>query len=639
MNKTKKALKKLDVFGKDFKLNPQKKQQSYKTVLGGCCTIIGSVITLLISASFIQKLLDYSSPVVSVNVIKRQKPPRLNLNEMDTGQTFILFDGKEFVNYNKSKKFLTMKSFMATSNITSSTNTNNQQVSNITKIETTRCEEATQEVTRRLYKVGVEQTATDVNYRAVFGASAMCPNYKPDVWWIQGSKYKSPFRRSLIKVYPCSLPDPSQCATPEMLMNSILLTVLLTKTATYNKKTEPLNPKVDSDVTFRFGIGTNMKVTYYLQKNTIWDTYLGSSGFEHKFTFVDVDRVTTTTGTRLTQALHCTEAQIDADLCEPYMILEYQSSGNEIEIKRYYKKLMGTISEIGGFWDLIFIVIWFPVGFWNAWRYKKWLNHQVHQIQQQKDDLDNHEFQRNSKEDGVGLSDLSQLQSRGDWVDSSKFSNLLNFENLLKNSSKSGILIRIITMSLKISEQKAEYFVQRIVTNKTILKAKHKRLDKKGNRQNTQTNFWMKRIKTTKDLKEFISKIVCQKFPPRIEEEKRIANNKIRAQVEKFGLSQESLPREDASSLKRSQVAQESKIGSRKELERRGEEPELKAAPALAPSKKNKTSKIKLFKSISRTQKKKIQFRRSRQGFKFQYRNKFGGQNNTKKILGQKPDL
>ena len=511
MKKTKAALKKLDVFGRKFKLNLQKKQPSYKTVIGGCSTVIGSIITLLTSASFIQKLLDYSSPVVSVNIIKQEKPPKLDLNKLDSGQTFIVFDGTDWVDFNNSKKFLTMRSFMESSNITD--NTNNQQVSNITKIETPRCEEATQEATRRLYNVGVEKTATTVNYRAVFGASAMCPDYKPDVWWIQGSKYKSPFRRSLIKVYPCSLPDPSQCATPEMLMNSLLITVLLTTTATYSNKNKPLNPKVDSDVTFQFGIGTNMKVTYYLQKNTIWDTYLGSWGFEHKFTFVDVDRVTTTTGTRLTQALHCTEAQIDADLCEPYMILEYQSSGNEVQIKRYYNKFMGTVSEIGGFWDLIFIVLGFLSGLWNTWRYKKWLNNQIYPLKEQRDKLVDNEDQRDPEVDGVGPNGLRILKAKENRDDGNNFHHLLNFDNLLKNSFKASLLITIIIKSLKVPDQKAKYFVQRLSTNKKIVHMKRRRLEKRAQRQNKKVNIWMKNIKSNLGLKEFISKLVGQKFP------------------------------------------------------------------------------------------------------------------------------
>ena len=237
MPTTHQILKKMDVFGSTFNFEAQKGSTTYKSSAGGCLTILGTIIVLLMTYSFMQDWIDTSSPVVSVNIIQNKRPPRLNLSEFDIGQTFILFDGSDFVRYNNTKKYFTLRAEMKTSTI--SKTSERELDSSSEKIDTLRCEDATEPIIKRLYNVGMDDTTTTINYREIFADKSQCPHTKEEQWWVEGSNFELPFRRNVVKLYPCSLPDPTQCASIDSLSNALLVPVILIKTASYNKKKSP----------------------------------------------------------------------------------------------------------------------------------------------------------------------------------------------------------------------------------------------------------------------------------------------------------------------------------------------------------------------------------------------------------------
>lgn len=98
----------------------------------------------------------------------------------------------------------------------------------------------------------------------------------------------SEFKGVSILVYPCSLPNPGDCATPAELKSLHLYVSRLRKTYDASNKDDP----VKQIPTFIEGItvdpGFNKRYSIFLRTNEIWDDTLDFFSATKKASYIDI---------------------------------------------------------------------------------------------------------------------------------------------------------------------------------------------------------------------------------------------------------------------------------------------------------------------------------------------------------------
>ena len=367
------AIKQLDCLGAKFDFYiGGKKLKRLKTVFGGFLTLIFLALATLALVTFSLKLADKSNPEVSVNVnvATRDHPNELFFSGFYIN--FGMFDGAIFPKTENTRKFFTIRAERETTYATQ--NGRLQEIrSTIEPFHMVKCEHVTHNYTD-LTSAAFARDSGEFYRGAVF-----CGNLIRDKhWWIQGSKIELPYTRIRYRIYPCSLENPADCATVAELAASQFLTVIYRPAANFSNYKQPLNGGLDADLTSLFSVITKTKFIIWLRETTVLDDYIDFfRNFGPTNKSIEQEMVTSTIGTR-DGSLHCTELQIEDGTCNPYIELEVRSSNTQTIVERRYYKFLTMISEVGGFGDLIFIILAFVSQFWNNYYQVKWIRKQLY---------------------------------------------------------------------------------------------------------------------------------------------------------------------------------------------------------------------------------------------------------------------
>ena len=367
-----KKLSNFDVFGQPFALNTQKDSPTYNTAIGGVITLIWIVLVSLVSYSSVTSYLDTTKPVVSVNRIRLPRPEAINIRDHSSGGAFMFFDGKKWLTAEESKRYAT-----TVGEIVTSKKVDGEEVHGRKKFEMKLCHEVDVGGVKEMFETATTQVESKINYEALFRDSIVCGHVTQEDSFIEGSRLSLPFSSHEFIIYPCSLPDPTQCASPEELSTLQIILVQLVKVAKYSEKGDPLEPALDPDTVFYVDITTKTQIVSYYKMNYVYDDDIGILNERLTQEFINVDKVKTVTGSRLALSVHCSEQQIDAGLCEYYTKIIHRSSNEKMVIERRYKQFFGVISEIGGFNDLIVLVLWVFYFSYNYYCYKEMIRSEL----------------------------------------------------------------------------------------------------------------------------------------------------------------------------------------------------------------------------------------------------------------------
>ena len=322
----------------------------------------------MVSYLILAEYLDTTKPVVSVNRVRQERPPLLNFTEHKAGTFFMFFDGKKILTVEESKRFVTFLTKATRTSIKAGV-----KVDEVFQNPMVPCGQLSGEISQGLLSDGL---ATVDNPEQVLD-SILCGDLDPHLSYTEGTKFKLPFMRTKARIYPCSLPDMTQCASPQELSQLQIWVIYLTKIAKYKEKKEPFQTATDADTTFYIDISSKTEIQTFMKMNYIYDDEIGVVGERLTHKFIDVDKTKTVIGSRITQSVYCSTQQIYGGLCEPYIELVTLPSYEEMVIQRRYKRLFDVISEIGGFNDLIIYSLWAFYFLYNAYSYKKMIRSQV----------------------------------------------------------------------------------------------------------------------------------------------------------------------------------------------------------------------------------------------------------------------
>ena len=263
-------IRKLDHFSRNFSFNARRGSKHFKTAIGGFITIKGQLLLFTIALIIFQRYRDTTKPVVSVNKVRLKTAPKLDLLKHNIRLRFAILNASTVLNGEEIYQYFTFRGEFATR----------------TKAQDGTYREEIQPVDVRSCR---DNQAPATNSSSLFSNSTICSRPRPEDWYIAGSSSSLPNRRYVIKIYPCSLPDRSQCASLYQLSLTIIGNLPSYKIANYSNKKDPLIPVLDVDNGNYIGLASKTVITTYYKENFIFDNDLDFSAEKLKFSYIDVD--------------------------------------------------------------------------------------------------------------------------------------------------------------------------------------------------------------------------------------------------------------------------------------------------------------------------------------------------------------
>ena len=371
------TLNNCDLFSQKFSFNAEKGSKKYKTAVGGLLTLLGASLFSLVSLIVMTKLRETTDPVISVNTLKLKKSPILNVSEHQIGMPFFIAKGIWIIEKQDIPKYLTLKAELITRTITEE----NKIIEKSINLDVKECGAFHEDIHQNLiaYEKKHPGSLYMDNVPLLF-EHGVCPDFKSPTVYLQGGKNSLTSTRLEMKFYPCSLPDRSQCASKkEIEDNGIhIYNFPLTKIANLSDLENPISNYIEfNTLKIDFHPKSKIRMTQHIKENLIYDDLHDFREPQLREKFLDMDRIDLTTGSRTSEATYCSKGQIQSGDCEPYLTFSGKSSGQRTEIRRYYKKFFGSISEVGGYTDIIIYSLWVLYVFYNQREYRKWIRSQL----------------------------------------------------------------------------------------------------------------------------------------------------------------------------------------------------------------------------------------------------------------------
>ena len=357
-------LKPIDFFGRKFKFNFSGNSPGFKTPLGGFFMILMVLIITPILVIFGRRWIDTSKPTVSVNSILKDRTEIYRLHEGNLFLGLLLFNGADFVPFDQIGRYTTLRA----ERVTRFEDPEGEVRDLHSPFPYVHCSKLTHNVTNELDKIlgALNGTRLDVN-------AGLCPSFHLyDQWFIKGSMTQLPYTKIVYRMYPCSLENRAGCVGVDVLGGSQFIVPVLYNSMNFKNYSSPVTDGFDTDLTPLYSLSTQNKFIIWLKRNKIYDDRDSLRGGGPKFTFFNVDKISSTVGTR-DLSTHCTEISIEDGSCLPYLTMELRVSSVETLIERRYYRIFSLVSDVGGMMDILFYVFAGIYALYVSRRYKNWV--------------------------------------------------------------------------------------------------------------------------------------------------------------------------------------------------------------------------------------------------------------------------
>jgi hypothetical protein len=366
----------MDMFGSEFKFNI-KNRKRYKTLFGTFLTLISVILIGLSVYLFVSNFYDTKSPQVTVSIEQNEVSPQMDLFSEKIFFSFSVFNGTQFVPVDEIEKFITLEVIAAKTTLPNGA-TEPETAHN--KVPYGPCKDLIE--TNQYTKAAFEGEIPKELIPFALCADAQDQQQVDGLWTIGGNLLSPPYELLTYYIYPCSLDNPSvNCASKEELMNAKIMMPFQVKSLDFSDKKTPVSTGRDSKTEFFFQEFSRTNMAIYFKKNQIIDDDRDFRAPQRTHDFIDIEKILNAEAMR-DGTFVCTKAEIDDFSCSPYVQVDLRSGTAVSTIQRSYEKLFATISELGGFGDLIYIVLGFFYAFYNEYFYNKWLKNEVLRLKQ-----------------------------------------------------------------------------------------------------------------------------------------------------------------------------------------------------------------------------------------------------------------
>ena len=372
--------KNLDFFGSEFQLNYTPNGR-FQTKAGGFMWIGVVICMIIVAYSSFRSLISNNSPAASVSNLYSREAPRFDLYKekmffhlglRNKGRIFPTRTGMDQIN-----RYVTIKGYIMQTKV-------NEQTGDIELLNTfdLNYKPCSQVKDRRV----MEDLQLHEQSKKFIENLALCPELAggEDKYVVQGKAQDPPDLRLRILFFPCSLPNPADCATLSEFQGTETVYTQTKKVFDLSNYEEPLTsiPEMDGfqqlDPTFQ------KEIFYKMRDYEVWDDR--KDFFDKRLRVKSAGYLfeTKDSGSRNPAQIHCDATGLDNPLqraCTPYLTMIVSSSGEKEVIVRTYSKFFATLGEIGGTAELLFLFIGLIYFQYNAYYLKKYIKSEVLKIE------------------------------------------------------------------------------------------------------------------------------------------------------------------------------------------------------------------------------------------------------------------
>lgn len=206
--KTFKSLRDLDFFTSDLKLN-YKGEAGYKTLSGGCITLVFYFLIVLSSLIYFMDYLDTSDPQISRKVYRAKQRTSFDIVEHRFHLFFFLKDGENFLSALEMQKFFDIEAELLTTKYHENGTVSS---SDVLPLSTLPCNDSFWVTTDSYFQQ--ELPSRNLDY---LQKMAICSNGTSLV--ISGTFLDRSYTKLRYKLVPCS--SSKSCHPPKMLQESL----------------------------------------------------------------------------------------------------------------------------------------------------------------------------------------------------------------------------------------------------------------------------------------------------------------------------------------------------------------------------------------------------------------------------------
>ena len=331
----------LDLLGGSFSFN-------FNTFTGKFQTTIGSLLSLLMVgfavAVFILLYLQYldtSDPVVTQSTDYSSKELTLNLFKGLVLNPFAFLYKGRYPLVERLDKLFTIKGFLV-----EKTFNNEKNKFEYISIEPFDYKPCSSYKNKLLYKDFFDYSKSGTLHKYI-----LCPDIEdtPERGEIRASPTGLGSKTLYIKIFPCSLPDRTQCEDgfrTDSASASILTALWKPVSSNY---TDPLEFSYHSFITY-FSSGVKRIFSYDVRRHRIVDVLSEFQGEKLRREYLTSTQSNVDEISRDSSTIYCPESELtfESKTCDDFLTLEYHPLPEVITLRRNYKKLTELFGEFGG---------------------------------------------------------------------------------------------------------------------------------------------------------------------------------------------------------------------------------------------------------------------------------------------------
>ena len=358
-------IKSLDMLGEKFSLAFSSANGTFQTTLGGLITILMSILTISAFVIIFSQYFNTSAPMVTTSAEFASNKTTFNMYEHEIITPLALTIQGEFITA-EAPRYVTI--FAEVRGFAHNKQTDQFEETLLFKFPYIPCDQVTDKRTQEI--------VLKLMVIPKFLSSNLCPEFSgnPNEYLASQDQKNSQFRAVKLLIYPCSLPDPSQCASPREV-NIVTITfsrfLRLVDPSDYEDPLRQLPRKED----LRLDSSNSKFRNYMLQGHKVLDDTLQLRPPKVKLEFATANLETIDTSSRDPNQVHCSAAQIEMGPrggCQEYMKFDFTATGEVEVIRRNYKQFTTIMGEFGGMLKLMttFVFIFYSV--YNSKKVKKY---------------------------------------------------------------------------------------------------------------------------------------------------------------------------------------------------------------------------------------------------------------------------
>ena len=366
INNKKYGIQNLDFLGSKFKIGYSTLTGKFQTKLGGYLTILMGLLSTSMFFIVMSQFFSKDAPVVTTSIESGSRENSFNLYEGNLWSPLGFAVGPKVIPANQISRYLTLKALVYKSEFKVTPDYKGYQMTPLVSFDFKPCDEIDDPHIQAYIDSFVELPG--------FRKLMSCPDFRGlHKKFVASVEYITLINTcSYVKIYPCSLPDPSQCASLAEISNLNIeygYPSKLLKPADYENPVESLPVRI----LVRIDPRTTKATRELIRRNKVYDDTMSLVPPKLREEYTTLVHRSIDFGMRDPSQLHCSKEDVDKGIfggCKEYFSFRYSPDSEVVITTRSYKKLTTMLGEFGGILKIITTAAFFVYGVYSMRKVK-----------------------------------------------------------------------------------------------------------------------------------------------------------------------------------------------------------------------------------------------------------------------------